>query len=103
MYVVPPEFQHIGDDIIKRQALDDALAKFNDFNEKSELPQLVVPKDVKKTTRAYYDFLTQFIVFANQSGEYDKIRITGEGKPIRMRAPAMQFNDIRNDPYFIVK
>ena len=25
------------------------------------------------------------------------------GKPIRMRAPAMQFNDIRNDPNFIIK
>ena len=68
VYVVPPEFQHIGDNFIKRQALDDALDKFNEFNEKSGEPELVVPKDIKQVTRSYYDFLTQFIIFANEKG-----------------------------------
>ncbi len=103
MYVVPDEYGHIGNNVIHRQALDDALKKYNKFRVDSGEPKLGVPPGLNKKTKAYYNFLSQFITFQQDSGEYDNPRITGMGKHIQMTAPATQFNDIRNDPYFTVK
>ena len=103
LYVVPDVYGRVGNNVIHRQALDDALKKYNKFRVDSGEPELDVPAGLKQRTKAYYKFLSQFIIFANEKGQYEEPRITGEGKHIKMRAPAMQFNDIRNDPYFIIK
>ena len=79
------------------------MKKYNKFRVDSGEPELGIPAGIKKRTKAYYNFLSQFIIFANEKGEYEEPRITGAGKPIRMRAPAIQFNDIHNDPYFVIK
>ncbi len=83
--------------------MDDALAQYNAYNVASDLPVLEVPAHIESSSKRYYDFLSAYIIFDEGSGEYENPEVTGSGKHIRMRAPAMQFNDIRNDPYFIIK
>ena len=65
------------------------------------------PPEAARTVKTFYNYLTQYITFVNEDGEDYEPTIEGRGKPkkeiIPSTEPAMQFNDVRNDPYFVIQ
>jgi hypothetical protein len=67
------------------------------------LPKIEIPPEKLKTL---YNFLQKFINFEYEDGK-PYILETGSGKPlvelVQQPTPALEYNDVRNDPYFITK
>ena len=65
------------------------------------------PPEASKTVKTFYNYLTQYITFVNEDGEEYEPTIEGRGRPkketIPSTEPAMLFNDVKNDPYFIIQ
>ena len=65
----------------------------------------------KQKIARQYELLTPYINFVNEDGSEYKPLVRGQGrrKPedtvgiIPSTEPAMQFNDVRNDPYFVIQ
>ena len=92
---------------ISQKALDDALRDYEAETGESLHP---TPAD-KRSNVTLYNFLKQYIMFFREDGtEYEPpVRGSGIRKPvdkveiIPSTEPAMHFNDVRNDPYFIIQ
>ena len=65
------------------------------------------PPEVIRKVKTFYNYLTQYITFVNEDGDDYEPAIEGSGRHkkeiIPSTEPAMQFNDVKNDPYFVIQ
>ena len=63
-------------------------------------------KKLKNKVDTFYNFLHKYINFEDEDGK-PYILETGSGKPlvelVEQPTPALEYNDVKNDPYFITK
>ena len=85
------------------QKLMSAISKY----ESEKRAKIDYPPEAARTVKTFYNYLTQYITFVNEDGEEYEPTIEGSGRPkketIPSTEPAMHFNDVRNDPYFITQ
>ena len=92
---------------ISQKALLDALREY----ETTRNVSIPLSPEITKSSKAIYNFFSQYIIFVNEDGsEYTPpVRGCGRRKPddkveiIPSTEPAMLFNDVKNGPYFIIQ
>jgi hypothetical protein len=82
------------------------MAAINQY-EAEKHAKIDYPPEVIKKVKTFYNYLTQYITFVNEDGEDYNPAIEGSGRHkkemIPSTEPAMQFNDVKNDPYFVIQ
>ena len=84
--------------------LKEAAKELNKYREQNGFDKLDIPK--ARDRKKLYNFLKEYIEFKNNDGS-DYVEITGRGEPlteiIEQNPPVLEYDDVKNDPYFITK
>lgn len=98
-------------DIVKKTgrigmvALGKASSLLDEFRRNNNLPKLDIPPEKTKRTDSLYKFLQQYINFVDEDEKpYEELGSgLAKSKIIEQPTPLLQYNDVKNDPYFITK
>ena len=108
--IKPSDIEKRGDykGYITMKTLTQAAA---DYEEDKGDNVFTVTSEMNRSPKLFYEYLSKYINFINDDGSMYEPPIEGSGrrkpKPkkeiIPSIEPAMLFNDVKNDPYFIIQ